>query len=260
MKYTRLLLGSLVVVLALWVIVGEQISGASANAFINARLVTVHSDVAGRVEMTARPLGARIGEGEVVASVTDPLVDTVRVNDLLMEQGFLVAEKGRLEDNKRAMQDILTALETRSAAFSRHRIEELTIRLDHARARLALLEEEDTPDEVAEPALDAVDAQTGRLPGEPQFPALALDHARERVEVIEVSLRAAQSGVFLGDGYNDAPNAEQRAVELRSEIATTNAAIEGTAKRLEAVATRIGFERQRVNGLRGGICPRRWTG
>jgi len=251
MKYSRLLIGFIAIALALWVIIGEQMSGASANAFVNARLVTVRSEVAGTVEMPFRSLGSRIGEGETVATITDPLVDRVRLNDLVMERSFLSSEALRLEAYQKSTMEILQSLEMRSERYTENRLEDLRIRLEHARARLSLLEEQGAGD--ATPATtDAVNPDNGRLPGEPQLPALALDYARERVEVLEVALRAAESGVFLGDGYNDAPNAEQRAVELRSEVAATEAAIADVERRKTAVDERVGRERQRVNGLTGG--------
>lgn len=251
MKYSRLIIGFLAIFVALWIIVGEQMSSASANAFINARLVTLRSDVAGQIEMPTRALGARVGKGEVLASVTDSMVDSVRLNDLLLEQDFLASEITRLTSYEDATHRILSGLQERSLAYSRHRVAELEIRLQHARARLALTEERgDTTGEIA--AVDAMGADNEQIPGANRFPALALDHARERVEVLEVALRAAQTGVFLGDGYNDAPNAEQRAVELRSEIATTQASLVDAQARQAAVMKRIGRERERVNGLSGG--------
>ncbi|MGR3272502.1 HlyD family efflux transporter periplasmic adaptor subunit [Thalassococcus profundi] len=251
MKYSRLLIGFIAIALALWIIIGEQMSGASANAFVNARLVTVRSEVAGTVEMPVRSLGSRIGEGERVATITDPLVDRVRLNDLVMERSFLSSEALRLEAYQKSTNEILQSLEARSERYTENRLEDLRIRLEHARARLSLLEEQGAGD--ATPATtDAVNPDNGRLPGEPQLPALALDYARERVEVLEIALRAAESGVFLGDGYNDAPNAEQRAVELRSEVAATEAAIADVERRKTAVDERVGRERQRVNGLTGG--------
>ncbi|SHF84683.1 Multidrug resistance efflux pump [Loktanella atrilutea] len=252
MKYKRLLLGALAIIVALWIIVGEQMSGASADAFINARLVTVRSDVAGQIDMERRALGAKVGQGEVLASVTDPLVDNIRLNDLIMEQDFLLSELARLTAYRIATQDVLGKLEKRSAIFSRHRIEEIEIMLDHAKDRLSLIEQLGTLEPETDAVLDAVGAPNDALPAEPRFPALALNHARERVAVLEVALRAAQAGVFLGDGYNDAPNAEQRAVELRSEFAATDASIADVEARQLAVASRIGRERQRVNGLTGG--------
>lgn len=254
MKYSRLIIGFLAIFVALWIIVGEQMSSASANAFINARLVTIRGEVAGQIAMPARALGARVGKGEVLASVTDPLVDRVRLNDLLLEQEFAASEITRLNSYEEATTKILLALEERSSAYSGHRIEELEIRLEHSRARLALIAARGgaTDDDAA---VDAVGADYDRIPGVEQFPALALDHARERVEVLEVALRAARDGVFLGDGYNDAPNAEQRSVELRSELAAIQTSIEDTRTRLAAIVQRIGSERERVSGLTGGDLP-----
>jgi multidrug resistance efflux pump len=251
MKYSRLIIGFLAIFFSLWIIVGEQMSSASANAFINARLVTIRSDVAGQIAMPARALGARIGKGEVLASVTDPLVDSVRLNDLILEQDYLASEITRLTSYAEATREILSGLEERSSIYSENRVEELEIRLQHARARLTLIEERDDAS-YESAAVDAVGGDTEQLPGADQFPALALDHARERVEVLEVALRAAQAGVFLGDGYNDAPNAEQRAVELRSEMAANQASLADVQARQLAVTKRIGRERVRVNGLTGG--------
>ncbi|MFC6760785.1 HlyD family efflux transporter periplasmic adaptor subunit [Sulfitobacter porphyrae] len=201
--------------------------------------------------MPARALGARVGKGEVLASVTDALADSVRLNDLLLEQDIVASEIARLSSDEETTRQILSGLEERASVYSRHRIAELEIRLQHARARLALIEDRgDAGDDNA--AVDAVGADTGPLPGADRFPALALDHARERVEVLEVAVNAAKAGVFLGDGYNDAPNAGQRAVELRSEIAATQSSLAEAQARQAAVIKRIGRERERVNGLSGG--------
>ncbi|MFZ3584603.1 HlyD family efflux transporter periplasmic adaptor subunit [Loktanella sp. DJP18] len=252
MKYKRFVLGAVAIIVALWIIVGEQMAGASADAFINARLVTVRSDVSGRIDMERRALGAKVGQGEVLASVTDPLVDIIRLNDLIMEGDFLLSELSRLTAYQTATQEILGKLEKRSAIFSRHRMEEITIMLDHARDRLALIELSGESEAESDAALESFGAPANALPAEPRIPGLALDHARERVAVLEVALSAAQAGVFLGGGYNDAPNAEQRAVEMRSEMAATNTSIADVEARQLAVASRIGRERQRVNGLTGG--------
>lgn len=88
MKYSRLIVGIVVILFALWIIVGEQMARASANAFVNAPVVTVRADVAGTLDLVDRPPGARVNAGEIIASITDPLVDTVRLNDLLMERAL----------------------------------------------------------------------------------------------------------------------------------------------------------------------------
>ena len=70
--------------------------------------------------------------------------------------------------------------------------------------------------------------------------------------MLEIALGAARNGVFLGDGYNDAPNAEQRAVELADEIAGYVAALDTAKGGLAATQARTSRERVRVTSLTGG--------
>lgn len=252
MRFTRLILGILVVLAALWIIVGEQMAGASGDAVVNARVVTLRADTAGRIEMPNRLLGSHVEIGEGIASVDDALVDVIRLNDLRMERAFLDAEAGRIEADLAASVAILEGLKTRGETFHARRLEEVRTRLSHARARLALLEERGAVDAGEQRVVDAVDPEQDRLPAEPVLYELALDHARERVEVLEIALAAAEAGVFLGDGYNDAPNSEQYAVVLEGEIAGLAASLTETRQRAEAVDARIEREEVRVNTLRGG--------
>ncbi|MCA0919895.1 HlyD family secretion protein [Pseudooceanicola nanhaiensis] len=252
MKYARLVIGFIVIFAAIWIIVGEQMSGASADAVVNAPVVTVRSDVAGTLDMPQRAYGSRIAQGEVLATVTDELVDTVRLNDLIMEQDLARAEAARLSADIDATQAVLTDLRARTDVFRSNRLDELRTRLDHARVRLQLLEGGDFPDGTDQRLIDGLDDLQDRLPGEPLVDALVLDHARERVEVLQIALRAAEAGVFLGDGYNDSPNAEQRATELDSVLADQQNALTEAEGRVDAIQSRIDRERVRVNALRGG--------
>ena len=251
MKYTRLLVGLLVILVALWVIVGEQVAGVSSDAFVNAPVVTIRSDVAGTVALSARALGSKVSKGEVLGAVTDPLVDNIRLSDLMLESDLAAAEAARLEaviGANRAMQE---ALAMRQASFLAHRLEELKARLDHARNRLRILEGT-APDATAQALADAVSESVDRERAEPLLSDLALDHARERVAVLETALDAARQGVFLGDGYNDAPFSEQRSLALAGEIAAQEAALAEARARISALGARLSREKVRVNGLTGG--------
>lgn len=46
--------------------------------------------------MAKRPLGAKVAEGDVVASISDPLVDSVRLDDLHLEVNLAKAGWERL--------------------------------------------------------------------------------------------------------------------------------------------------------------------
>ncbi|WP_323763504.1 HlyD family secretion protein [Marinovum sp.] len=252
MKLLRMILSILLIAFALWVIIAEQMSGASANAFINAPVVTVRADTAGNLSLPSTPFGARVQKGEIIAAVDDPLVDTVRLHDLRMEQGFIEAEITRIEADLKSATALRESLLERAETFRSARLEELRARLDHARIRLAILEGGELPDTIDQEVLSLVGELPNRLPMEPGLAPLVLDHARERVEVLEIALEAAQEGVFLGDGYNDSPNAEQRATELETVISELETRLVEAQSRVETAITRRQRENLRVLALGGG--------
>ena len=252
MKYARPLIGLVVVLVAVWVIVGEQMSGASADAVVNAPVVTVRADVAGTLELPDRAYGSRVTSGEVVANITDQLVDTVRLNDLVLESKLAAAETIRLNADLKAARDLQAELLQRGRVFNGERLAELRSRLTHARFRLAYLETGEMPDDTELRIIDLIDGAQDKQPGEPVDSPLVLSQAREQVEILEIALRAAERGVFLGDGYNDSPNSVQRATELESVISELESALQAAEAREKAINERVGRERVRVNALTGG--------
>lgn len=238
MRLTRLIVGAAIVVLAIWVLVGEHLAGASANAVINARLVTLRAPIAGEVVFPGRELGSAVDENEVLASVTDPLVDAVRLNDLEMELSFAETEVTRLESLILATQEVVGTLESRSQLFAERQIRDIEIRLVHARDRLALFyvaTNEDAPEEDTSQAGNSA--------------SVAESQARQEVDLLEYTLAAAQSGVFMGDGYNDARNAEQRRVELITILDGLNADLVAAQARRAAIVDRVDDARTSVNRL-----------
>ena len=248
MKYGRLIFGLLAVITALWIILGEQMSGASADAMVNAPVVTVRAPVAGNLQMAARQLGSRVGLGEVLASIQDPLVDRVRLGDLLMEARLEAAAEAQIAALLLETQSVREGLAERTRIDRARRLEELREHLSHAEARLTILEAGGATPENEDQLLNAVAQDTDRLPGEPRLDALVLDHARERVDVLRIALRAAEENVFLRDG-NDAG---QRLLEQNKEIALLTSRLAEAQERSAAVRERADRERIRVNGLTGG--------
>lgn len=258
MKYSKLIVGIVIVIVAFWIIVREQMSGASANAFINAPVITVRAPIAGDLQIRSRPLGGQVTNDVVLASIQDPLVDRIRLDDLIMEARFETATLIKLRELLEQTNALRDDLMERAQIFRLHRIEEMQVKLSHAQARLSILERdfgyveglEDITDE-NQRLLDAVEQDIERLPAEPRLQALVLNHARERVATLQITLEAAQQGVFLGDGYNDSPNSEQRVAELDSEIAQLTHEITEREERLASVRERIDSERRTVNRLTG---------
>ncbi len=275
MRLTRLIVGTALVLLAVWILIGEQLSGASADAVVNARLSTLQAPIAGEVALGARALGGRVQADEELGRITDPLVDRIRLADLELERSFAQAELTYAQALVEGAQDGISALEARTDAFRTHRVAQIEDRLAHARARLALLEQAglaadsspgSEPSRTADPmpdGRDIADAELAALLDDGQSGAgpdaragslvgpVALEYARERVDILETELRAAQGGVFLGDGYNDAPWSEQRAEELRTLVRDRRAAQAEAASRLQAVERRVAAAQVAVSRLTG---------
>ena len=247
MRFTRILVGVAVLVVAVWILIGEQLAGVSADAVINARLSSVRAPVAGDVTLAPLSLGARLRIGDDLGSIEDARADTVRLADLEMEVRLEAAASARETSLVAWLQDQITALEARTLAYQSSREQELAARLERARARLELLE--------ADPAGEAGDVpatlsqgQTENS-GDPLLPGIALEYAKERVSALEVELAALQSGVHLGDGYNDAPWSEQWRADLEARLAEHQSAQKEADDRLAAVTARLDAERLRVNRL-----------
>lgn len=247
MRFSRLFIGIAVLVAAVWILVGEQLAGVSADAVVNARLVSVRAPIAGDLTLEPVALGSRISAGDVLGAVTDPRVDAIRRDDLLMEQAFEAAALARETAIISDLEAISAALSQRGTAWRAERLAELDARLAQARARLALLEAD--PDaEAGEPAPTLGAGQTDN-PGDPLLPGIALEYARERVETLQIARDAAEQGLFLGDGYNDAPWSEQFAAEIGARLADLRAARALGEARLSAVTARLDAERLAVNRL-----------
>jgi len=96
MRFGRLFMVLAVILISLWVIVGEQMAGASSDAVVNARLSTLRAPIAGILDMPRRRFGDTISADEELGVLNDPLADNVRLNDLRMERAFAAAEVERL--------------------------------------------------------------------------------------------------------------------------------------------------------------------
>ena len=232
MRVGRLLIGATVVLIALWVIIGEQITGVSSNAIVNARLSTVRTPVAGVLDMPLRTFGATIAEGEQVASVHDGLVDTVRLNDLQLEQAYLQSQAVHLASLIAIADAEIANLRTRNEIYTAARMAEAEAQLSRASERVALL---GLPEPKDNATADSVE----------------LSRALEEYETLQITRNAITDGVFLGDSYNDIPFSGQRLIEQKANRASLSAQLTESEQRLAALKLRVTQENARVGGLSG---------
>ncbi len=140
MRYRRLFLGFVLIVAAVWVIVGEQLAGASADATVNAQVTTVRTPIAGDLALRPYALGAAISKGAPVGTVSDPHVDDTRFRDLLAEQAIARAAVTRVESELADLKREQDGLHRRLAEYQKNRTSQLVIELGFARERLDRME------------------------------------------------------------------------------------------------------------------------
>lgn len=256
MRFTRLIIGFLVILVALLVIGGEQLSGASGDAVINARITTMRAPLAGVLASPRRPLGSAVAQGERVGSIRDPLADDIGLNDLTRERAFVSAEIDRLTQSIKAMEATVEGLRLRSQTYREERVRQLDAQLRSAHAQIAVaqarVEEAQAAFARSQQLTDRgleTSASFERIRAEQRIAELELDDSRERASAAQIVLLAARRGIFLGDGYNDAPYSEQQISELSLRIGELKANLAAERSKATALDRRLDAERLRVGRL-----------
>jgi multidrug resistance efflux pump len=256
MRFAKVGIGVALIAFALFVIFGEQLAGASADAFVNARLTMTRAQIAGTLRLQAPVLGSRIRRGDTLGEITDPLVDSVRLSDLVTEQAKNEAETVQIRATLISVEESIELLQTRAQTYRAERTRQLEAQLgasnataDASKAQLSLYRQMlQRSTQLSSRGVET----TGSLEQAQSRVEVAqkeLENAQAQATVNQVSLEAARRGTFLGDGYNDAPYSEQRISELqlRREELTADLTAQLAAK--VAVEERIRAERLRVNRL-----------
>lgn len=255
MRYLRLCIGFFLLFGALYVIVVEQMTGASSNAFINAPLLTARAPVAGDVALPDRVPGAVVKKATTLFSVEDARVDRVRLNDLRLERDLLAADLERHEAERDARQEALHWMEKTASRYAAGRTRELELT-----AGVATLEP-NTPT-----VTDQSPSRTGTGLVEEDKPAsdendpggilelsgAFLDGAVEDFGGVEaMQLQAARSAIFLDNSAGAAWNMALRQREAETSLAIVEADIARAKEQLAAYETRIERELSSLVGLRG---------
>lgn len=256
MKSLRIVVGLIIIAGSLFIVIGEQLTGASGNAFINARLSTLRSPIAGSLKLVDRPLGARVDPQDPLGSISDPLVDSVRLADLVNEKATLQANIKRLDGTIESLTSAVDKLRTQAAIYLEERTEQLQAQVGAAAALSAAAEARlryantrlDRATRLSERGVQAAES-LDEARSLAEVSALELRNAQQQGAVSSIGLSAAQRGIFLGDGYNDAPYSQQRISELEVQKADLQAQLQAHSVILEATDKRIASERARVNRL-----------
>lgn len=248
MRYLRLIIGSLIIVSALYIIVGEHVRGASSNAFVNAPVVTVRAPVAGDVTIPNRPVGAEVSKDTILFSLNDSRADEVHLDDLLLERAKTQAEIERLTALQTASAARLDEIETQYAAYATDRLRELQLKAG---------------EDQTGPVLNLTDPEKLDLPLVPQTgeeQVVSRDDTAARFgtvpgsysDLLGLQIDAAARRVFLDDSAGASWNFAYWRGAATQDLARVSADLENARAVLAAYDERIDLERVRLIELTGG--------
>ena len=256
MRLVRVALGTLLLGGGLYVLIGEHFAGTSADATVNARINVVRSPIDGEVSLAVRDIGARVRAGELVADVVDDRFDTARLLDITREREDARIDLDRIESQGRLLREARAGFSRQLADYQKGRVAQIEARIAESTAA------EDAAAARAREAEGAL-ARAVELKGRGVQSAAVLESAqaafdvaskdqesvRQRTNYLLTELASAQSGIFIGDSYNDAPFSSQRVREIDLKLAELEAEQAQVRARVAEYERQINAERVRVNRL-----------
>jgi len=240
-RVAKTILGIAVVLVFGWEPLMTALQARSAEAVVNARLVTLRSPIEGRVQT--------VPSGDQIATATGAPAREVRIVDNRANRTRLdEAERqlAQLRDDHDLLTRQLAAAEAAHRKFADQATTFVAARSRQLEARAKILATEISAAEARVSEADAtmdIAKNLDRLGGIAKTDVLrqqrdravareGLQAARARLEETTVELEALRNGISVGDSYNDRPGSAQKADdmslrvdELRARLKSNEAAI-----------------------------------
>ncbi|MGJ5133301.1 MULTISPECIES: HlyD family secretion protein [unclassified Bradyrhizobium] len=256
MRVARIFIGILLLAGGLYILVGEHFAGTSGDATVNARLYVVRAPIEGRVTLGVSNIGARVNAGELMAEIVDDRFDTTRLLNLERDRDEQKIALKRVPAQRSALEQARAAFAAQSANYKTGRVRQIAARIaeakaaeDAAAARLKLADLTFTrANELKERGVQTV-AGLDQASASLDIAKQDLESAKQRTNYVETELGSAQSGVFIGDSYNDVPFSMQRIHELDLRLAELAVDEQQIQSRLVQYEQQINAERVRINRL-----------
>jgi multidrug resistance efflux pump len=261
LKKSPIIKSAIAIALALglgWLPVQRLLATTSAEAVVNARIITIRAPIEGEVTMAqpATDIGTSFRAEENIMSIRNPRADSVHLTNLMKERDELRTTIAALNAKKALLHSTLLELNAQQERFRLGRIAQLNQRVRESEADIASAEAQLS---VASQAMkrasslkktDAVSqAFLDKAEGDERVARQAMLAHMEHKKGILVELDAAKNGTFVGDSYNDTPQSAQRKMEVSLELSDVEARLTGSEAQLQAMETAISAEKSRQNEI-----------
>ena len=244
----------------------------SAEAIVNARIVTLRAPIAGTVGDWASDVkvGRLLLAGKAVFKLDDAQADRSRVDDMRRALDLRQLEQRTAQDKLAMLSGWRAELANQVNEFRNGRLKQLAAReAEYAADAAAAAEREDMADHAAarsdELASRGVqsNAMRERTEADGKVAVLSAEAARKRLEGVRVELSATQRGFFVGDTFNDVPASAQKLrdvelmiAELKSKLTEIDASIAVYKSHLALEIER--FDRQSTASIKVPADGRVW--
>ncbi|MFD0986603.1 HlyD family secretion protein [Methyloligella solikamskensis] len=231
---------------------------SSAEASVNARVITLRSPIDGTVELPNGPVqvGSAVDAAKPIALIENPRADRARLDDLTSDIADLKLETESLETRIVELTAHAGKLEEQRDAFQAGRIEQLEAQMKEYDADIAAAKAE-------QKEAGQMLARTKRLLERGYQSHASYDTAVMKEQVASsrivsleqkligtrVELEAARKGLFVGDSYNDIPRTAQRLDEITQELVTLRAERASKQGRIAVLEKEIAQARKRYDAL-----------
>ncbi|MEM7399498.1 MAG: HlyD family efflux transporter periplasmic adaptor subunit [Pseudomonadota bacterium] len=237
-----------------WTPLQRFLQTTSAEATVNARLVTVRAPIDGTVRISepVSGVGATIGEGSQLLTIDNPRAERAQLDTLRREITLVDTERGKLLRRKTQLQALQAKLAEQRDAFQQGRIEQLEARVAELKAEIAAAtaKHEETGSALERTQqLNARGWQTKAAMDEAdrnhKVAVSSAEALRHKLIATNVELKAARRGLFVGDSYNDIPRTAQRLDEVAQEVIELDGEIDAHTARLATLKGELTHEQSR---------------
>ncbi|MFA5958610.1 HlyD family secretion protein [Hyphomicrobium sp.] len=241
-----------------WMPVQRLLATTSAEAVVNARIITIRAPIEGEVSLAhdGTDIGSPLQTDQTILTIRNPRADTAQLANLMRERDQLRTNVAALAAKSKLLKSSLIELDAQQERFRLGRIQQIEQRVREADADIASAQAQYSVAFEAQKRAsslrrtDAVSqAFLDKAEGDERVTKQAILAQIERKKGILVELDAAKKGTFVGDSYNDTPQSAQRKMEVSIELSDAEARLAGNRTELAAIDTAIATAQTRQNEL-----------
>jgi len=247
-RFLRFTIGVGLLGLPIWFLMPGLWTVTSAQAVVNAHVITLTSPIEGVVTLSPPPLGRLVAQGSVLLQIDSPMVDQRNIDELNTEVATLVGRVGALKQHRAKTEalkgELLISFNNYKDSMVRRVAHELEEARSEAEAADAALRQR-VSEEGEEQARSRRGLGSQRELNLARFTAeiASKNAARATTAVTRLShqLESMKRGVFTGpgDSRNDVPYSQQRIHELTVQQLDDDARIQENQARITHLERQI---------------------